>query len=91
MGCAEAESEATTSGFASDCMNRPWQLLPGVGMNGRRAPSYGGTMKNSHWNRSVHSRGGGAGIGCYSGCFSCSSFEHYSQAQQEYIICSERL
>lgn len=30
-------------------------------------------------------------LGCYKGCFNCSSFKYYSQAQKEYIICLERL
>ena len=54
---------AMTSGFGSDGMNRPQPLLLGVGMNGRRVPSYGDTTKISPWNSSMHSRGGGAGTG----------------------------
>lgn len=81
---------ATTSGFASDGMNRLQSLLPGVGMNGRRVQSYEDTTKTSPWNSSMQSLLE-LELGCYNGCLNCSSFKYYSWVQQEYVVCLERL
>lgn len=57
-----AAAVARAPGFATDGMNRLQRLLLGVDMNGRRGSNYGNIDKNSPWNRSIHSHGGGAGI-----------------------------